>query len=300
MKLNEFRYAAKSGFSNLGRHPFLLIASVITLTLMLFLLSVFVAFSLNASHLSKIAAQQPPITISMRVQSEESSIVQMREFLSNQPDVIIEFEEFTPEMNFETFKKDIGKEELWKDFSIQDNIPHTFNVRLSDPGLGSEFKTNVESMPEVYEVMMESEVMSFLDRVTLWTNRLGLIVFIVLSVVSALIVSNMIRVAVLSRSSEINIMKYLGATKGFIQLPFVIEGLIAGFIGALLSSLASGLLYSYIQGRFGSSLSGISDGAFSLLPNSSVIGTISVINLLVAFVLCLVASMLSVRKHAKV
>lgn len=300
MKLNEFRYAAKSGFSNLGRHPFLLIASVITLTLMLFLLSVFVAFSLNASNLSKIAAQQPPITISMRVQSEESSIVQMREFLSNQPDVIIEFEEFTPEMNFETFKKDIGKEELWKDFSIQDNIPHTFNVRLSDPGLGSEFKTNVESMPEVYEVMMESEVMSFLDRVTLWTNRLGLIVFIVLSVVSALIVSNMIRVAVLSRSSEINIMKYLGATKGFIQLPFVIEGLIAGFIGALLSSLASGLLYSYIQGRFGSSLSGISDGAFSLLPNSSVIGTISVINLLVAFVLCLVASMLSVRKHAKV
>ena len=159
MKLNEFRYAAKSGFSNLGRHPFLLIASVITLTLMLFLLSVFVAFSLNASNLSKIAAQQPPITISMRVQSEESSIVQMREFLSNQPDVIIEFEEFTPEMNFETFKKDIGKEELWKDFSIQDNIPHTFNVRLSDPGLGSEFKTNVESMPEVYEVMMESEVM---------------------------------------------------------------------------------------------------------------------------------------------
>lgn len=300
MKLNEFRYAAKSGFSNLGRHPFLLIASVITLTLMLFLLSVFVAFSLNASNLSKIAAQQPPITISMRVQSEESSIVQMREFLSNQPDVIIEFEEFTPEMNFETFKKDIGKEELWKDFSIQDNIPHTFNVRLADPGLGSEFKTNVESMPEVYEVMMESEVMSFLDRVTLWTNRLGLIVFIVLSVVSALIVSNMIRVAVLSRSSEINIMKYLGATKGFIQLPFVIEGLIAGFIGALLSSLASGLLYSYIQGRFGSSLSGISDGAFSLLPNSSVIGTISVINLLVAFVLCLVASMLSVRKHAKV
>lgn len=300
MKLNEFRYATRSGFRNLGRHPFLLIASVVTLTLMLFLLSVFVAFSLNASHLSKIAAQQPPITISMRVEAEESSIILLREYLSGRPEEVIEYEEFTPEMNFKTFIEDMGKEELWEDFSIEANIPYTFNVRLSDPSLGEKFKTNVESMPEVYEVLMETEVMNFLDRVTLWTNRIGLIVFIVLSVVSALIVSNMIRVAVLSRSNEISIMKYLGATKSFIQLPFIIEGLMTGFIGALLASLASGLLYVYIQGRFDSSLSGISDGVFSFLPNSTVVGTISGINLVVAFILCLVASILSVRKHAKV
>ncbi|MDD2426580.1 MAG: ABC transporter permease [Eubacteriales bacterium] len=300
MKINEIRYATQSGFRNLGRHPFLLIASVITLTLMLFILSIFVAFSLNATHLSKIAAQQPPITISMRVEADDSSIVQMRQFLASHPEQVVEYEEFTPEMNFESFKSDIGKEDLWEDFSVEANIPYTFNVRLSDPGLGEEFKSSVEGMPEVYEVLMESEVMNLLDRITLWTNRVGLIIFIVLSVISALIVSNMIRVAVLSRSNEINIMKYLGATKGFIELPFVIEGLVAGLMGALLASLTSGLLYAYLQGRFDTGLRGVSDGVFTLLPNSRVIGIITAINLLVSFVLCLVASVLSVRKHAKV
>ncbi|NLC40200.1 MAG: FtsX-like permease family protein [Clostridiaceae bacterium] len=300
MKVNEIRYAAKAGIRNLGRHPLLLVASVLTLTLMLFLLSIFVIFSRNASHLSKIAAQQPPITISMRVGAEESSIEQMRQLLSNDTENIVEFEEFTPEMNFQTFKESIGKEELWEGFSVEDNIPHTFNVRLTDPGYGEEFKATAESMPEVYEVLMETEVMKLLDKVSLWTNRIGLIFFIVLAVVSALIVANMIRVAVLSRSNEINIMKYLGATKGFIQLPFIIEGLLSGFIGALLASLASGLLYVFIQNRFSKGLSGISQGTFTLLPNSTVIGTIIGINLLVAFALCFVASMLSVRKHAKV
>lgn len=300
MKVNEFRYSIKSGFRNLGRHPFLLFASVTTLALMLFLLSIFVAFSLNATSLSEIASQQPPITISMRVQADDSSITQMRDFLSSRSEDIVEYVEFTPAMNFASFKEDMGKEELWEDFSIEDNIPYTFNVRLADPGEGEEFKSNVEAMPDVYEVLMESEVMSFLDKVTRWTNRIGFIVFIVLSVVSALIVANMIRVAVLSRSHEINIMKYLGATKGFIQLPFIIEGLVSGFIGALLASLASGLLYVYVQGRFDSGLSSISSGVFSLLPNSTVIRTITLINMGVAFVLCLVASMLSVRKHSNV
>lgn len=300
MKVNEFRYSIKSGFRNLGRHPFLLFASVTTLALMLFLLSIFVAFSLNATSLSEIASQQPPITISMRVQADDSSIEQMRNFLSSRSEDIVEYVEFTPAMNFASFKEDMGKEELWEDFSIEDNIPYTFNVRLADPGEGEEFKSNVEAMPDVYEVLMESEVMSFLDKVTRWTNRIGFIVFIVLSVVSALIVANMIRVAVLSRSHEINIMKYLGATKGFIQLPFIIEGLVSGFIGALLASLASGLLYVYVQGRFDSGLSSISSGVFSLLPNSTVIRTITLINMGVAFVLCLFASMLSVRKHSNV
>lgn len=300
MKVNEFRYSVKSGFRNLGRHPFLLFASVTTLALMLFLLSIFVAFSLNASNLLEIAAQQPPITISMRVQADEASIAQMRNFLSSRPEDIVEFVEFTPEMNFASFKEDMGKDELWEDFSIEGNIPYTFNVRLADPGAGEEFKSDVEAMPDVYEVLMESEVMSFLDKVMRWTNRIGFIVFIVLSVVSALIVANMIRVAILSRSHEINIMKYLGATKGFIQLPFIIEGLVSGFIGALLASLSSGLLYVYVQRRFDSGLSSISSGVFSLLPNSTVIGRITLINMGVAFVLCLLASMLSVRKHSNV
>ncbi|MDD2363535.1 MAG: hypothetical protein PHZ16_01845, partial [Eubacteriales bacterium] len=119
MKVNEFRYSIKSGFRNLGRHPFLLFASVTTLALMLFLLSIFVAFSLNATSLSEIASQQPPITISMRVQADDSSITQMRDFLSSRSEDIVEYVEFTPAMNFASFKEDMGKEELWEDFSIE-------------------------------------------------------------------------------------------------------------------------------------------------------------------------------------
>jgi cell division transport system permease protein len=165
MKHNEWRYSIKAGFKSLGRHPLLSMAAITTLVLMLFLTSAFVAFSLNANHLSKIASQQPPIEISMSLSAEQADLDLIENYLIDS-ELVQMYEMRTPLENYEQFKNELGKEELWKGFDYETYIPHTINVRLNDPATGDEFKREVENLPAVHEVMMESHLMAFLGPTT--------------------------------------------------------------------------------------------------------------------------------------
>ena len=191
MKRNEIRYSVKQGFVNLLRHPLLLFSSVTTLTLMLFLLSTFVAVSLNASHLAKILGQQPPIEIMMEPGIDQEAIDDLTLLLSDHANVI-EIRAYSAEENFETFKENIGKEEIFNEDSYVDNFPSTFNVRLDDPSLAEEFKEQIMAERGVFTVSLEHELMSFLDRTQKTLNTVGVVVFLVLARY-LLVVANMVR-----------------------------------------------------------------------------------------------------------
>jgi len=73
--------------------------------------------------------------------------------------------------------------------------------------------------------------------------------FILLPVVSLLLIVNTIKIALLSRKSEISIMKFVGATDWFIRWPFIIEGLVIGIIGAFVGNLSLFIVYSFIYNK---------------------------------------------------
>ena len=73
----------------------------------------------------------------------------------------------------------------------------------------------------------------------------GIVVIGVLVLVSVFIISNTVKITVASRRREINIMKYVGATNGYIRGPFIIEGVLFGLIGAALSIVVINYGYEY-------------------------------------------------------
>ncbi len=299
MKRNEWRYSIKTGFQSLGRHPLLTIAAVTTLALMLFLMSAFVAFSFNANHLSKIASQQPPIEISMSLSAEQADLNLVEDFLKNS-ELVQMYEMRTPLENYEQFKDDLGKDDLWKDFDYKTYIPHTFNVRLNDPATGDEFKKELEEFPAVHEVMMESQLMIFLNDVKHWTSRVGIIVFIVLTLIATVVMANTVRIAALSRSREINIMKYVGATNRYIRVPFIVEGAMIGLVGALLASFFASILYNEVVKSFSPDSLTSAVSRYTLLPTGHITLILFALNLLIGLTLCTIISAISVRKYAKV
>lgn len=245
MKKYELRYAIKQGFVNLLRHPLLLFSSVTTLTIMLFLLSTFVAFSMNASHLAEILGQQPPIEIMMEPGIEQEIIDDLSIELNDNPQVI-EIRSYSAEENFDSFKESIDKDEIFNEENYIDNFPATFNVRLADPVQAEAFQEEILQQRGVFSVNLEQELMSFLEKAQTTLYTVGIAVFLILALVSSLVVANMTRVAALSRAHEINIMKYVGATDRYVRIPFMIEGAMAGVLGALFGTLISGFLYSYL------------------------------------------------------
>ena len=74
----------------------------------------------------------------------------------------------------------------------------------------------------------------------------GGIFVIALSVLAIFLISNTIKSAIYSRNNEISIMRNVGATNGFIKMPFMIEGMVIGMIGAIVPILITLFGYSYL------------------------------------------------------
>lgn len=302
MKKHEIRYALRDSWQNIVRHPLVLIASVTTVALMLLLMSFYVAFSLNATHVMQIASQQPPIQLTMNLTCDEQQLIEMDAFLAGDARVL-DYEQYSPEQNLERFKADMDRDELFEEESLINVFPNTFSVRLNDPADSESFRESVAIMPGVHEVKMQQGVMELLDRVTHTVNQVGIIAFIVLAVIATLVVSNMVRVSVLSRSTEIGIMKYVGATNMYVRIPFVVEGIFAGVIGATIATLITSILYASLNRGAGDnvgSVFGRMADEFAMLPTSQIVVTVLVLNLVIGLALSVVASSLSVRRHIRV
>lgn len=296
MRLNMYRHSLREMMRNLLRHPLVTLASVTTMTLMLFLLGVFIAFSLNARHMMELAGQKPPVEIRMNIGVLPEEIERVSSVLSNDNNVI-EYELFTPEQNLEIFKQAMEKEDLFEDFSAE-YIPYTYTVRLDDPSLAGDFEKSISGLPGVRQVSLEQAVMEFLDSAIRWVNYATLIAFVILGIVAFFIISNMVRIAVLARSTEIGIMKYVGATNWYIRVPYIMEGSVVGLLGALIATLVISISYSRIYEALMPGAE--ADSVLSMLPSSGLMGQILLVTCLIGIFVGGFGSAVSVRRHVQV
>jgi cell division transport system permease protein len=129
-------------------------------------------------------------------------------------------------------------------------------------------------------------------------NGLSVIALIVMSVIAIMIIYNTIKLTVYSRSNDIIIMRYIGATNFYISSPFVIEGAVLGIIGAVVSLLLMANIYYVLLGAMGTSLSILPLGG-SLAPASMIMTRLSVVFVVYGILLGAVGSMFSVKKYLK-
>ena len=110
--------------------------------------------------------------------------------------------------------------------------------------------------------------------------------------------SNTIKLTVYIRKREINIMKYVGATDGFIRVPFLIEGMLVGLIGALVAILAVASAYNWVQGM-SQSATGIL-GEIALMPTATIMTSLIPMYLSLGIGIGLIGSAFAIHKHLKV
>ena len=118
-----------------------------------------------------------------------------------------------------------------------------------------------------------------------------------LLIVSLLIISNTVKLAMYDRKDEIAIMKMVGATNGFIRLPFVIEGFTLGMIGATLAFFAEWGMYNLLVAQINAT-SGLK--LFTLVPFTQIMGPIACIFAAAGLFVGVVGSWTSIRKFMDV
>jgi cell division transport system permease protein len=124
-----------------------------------------------------------------------------------------------------------------------DVLPASFRVKLQDPELFRVISQEFVAYPGVEEIVDQRQVLDQFLRFTNVIRNAALIVAAIQLVAAGVLIANTIRVAAFARREQTSIMKLVGASNWYIRLPFVLEGMLAGLLGALVSW---GLLYGSV------------------------------------------------------
>ena len=124
-----------------------------------------------------------------------------------------------------------------------DTLPASFRVSLVNPNLFNVIRDRFAAYPGVDEVVDQREVLNQFLRFTNVVRNAALSVAAIQLIAAGVLIANTIRVAAFARREQTSVMRLVGASNWYIRLPFVLEGVIAGVIGALVSW---GLLYGTV------------------------------------------------------
>ncbi len=205
--------------------------------------------------------------------------------------------------------KFVSREEALQTFIEEQNNDALFNgidsstfrdryvVTLEDNSLMKETETQIRAVDGVADVEARYDIVNGFQTLQKVMNIASAVIIAVLFVVSLLIISNTVKLAMYSRSEEIAIMKMVGATNSFIRMPFVVEGFILGFLGAVIAFFLQWGLYDFLAMKIAEvdTLKLISVVAFT-----EVIEPVALLYALTGFVVGVFGSLLSIRKFLRV
>ncbi|WP_174549502.1 permease-like cell division protein FtsX [Nocardiopsis trehalosi] len=201
----------------------------------------------------------------------------------------------------------VTAEEAWADFqerfsnnralveaTQEGDIPDNFRVQLADPTQYEAVTGAVEGRPGVDSVSNDQAVLEQFFGLLDGLKWAALVVAFVQLAAAALLIGNTIRLSAYSRRRETGIMRLVGASNFYIQLPFLLEGAVAGLLGGIIASgfivAARVFLLDRIQSWF----------QFDVTLTAGAVASVIGVSLILGVLLCTVTSFLTLRRYLRV
>lgn len=238
MKWSSFKYLVRQGIHSLGTHSMMTFASIGVLTVCLVLTGIAYLFSVNVDSLIDYLDSQNETVVYLNPDLNEEQTAAVDTAIRSISGVSgVEY--VSKEDVLSTYKGYMSEQyaDLWDAFDNDNPFKANYRVTvkdLDDIQRISDELSAIEGVDSVSAPLAMSNVFVQVQDVVTFAGY-GLVA--VLAVVAVVVISNTIRITVFARRREINIMKYVGATNGFIRLPFFVEGMAAGLISAFIASV---------------------------------------------------------------
>ena len=244
--LNSFFYLVKQGFKNLWNNRLMSLASVGVLVSCMLLIGAAALLSVNVSSIVDAVEDQSEAVVYLDDGLDSSSIEQVRSGIISTGKVsTVEF--ISKEDALFSMMESLGDDGLlFEAYQKDNNLPDSFRVTFTDVSNLKETVIYLEGLEGVYSVSALTEVAEVITGIKNMAYIGGTIIIGLLIAVSLMIIGNTIKITVFSRRREVNIMKYVGATNGFIRLPFIVEGISLGIFSGALSYGIIYFAYDYI------------------------------------------------------
>ena len=233
MKLNNLGYLLKEGFRGIFLHGFMSFAAVCMTVACLVIVGSFSALAYNLDEMVQELNQTSEILVYIDADlsdAEARSIGTKINLLDN----VLQATFVSREEALQDFVADHDGDSAFSGVQASD-LRHRYVVTLEDNTKMKETDAQLKQLPGVAKTDAAYELAQGFTTIQDVLHLVSAAIIAVLLVVSLLIISNTVKLAMYDRKDEIAIMKMVGATNGFIRLPFVVEGFTLGMMGAILA-----------------------------------------------------------------
>lgn len=294
MKFSSFRYVGPQCFKSMRYNGWMTLATLITITIAMFLFGFFCAILVNVQ--ANLDSVEQDVRILVYV--DYSATAQDQEALRQELGWIngVQSVEFvSKEDALRDMEERYGDEDLLESLGGVNPLPDMFSLTASEPSLVDSIAEAAGKMDNVFEVRYGEDTVSQLFSFTSTLKKFGFIVMGLLAVCAVVLISLAIRLTIQNRKKEIMVMKWVGATESFIRWPFLLEGMILGFGGSLLALALLLPLYDRAAVYIGMNV-----GFLEILPLSQVWLPATAVMLLSGLLLGIIGSMLPLARFMDV
>ncbi|MCR8660565.1 permease-like cell division protein FtsX [Paenibacillus endoradicis] len=305
MKLSTATRHIREGFKSIIRNGWMSFASISSIFISLFILGVFILLALNMNYMASQIESQVQIRVYFETDASEEVVTELQNKIGNISEVS-KLTYVSKEDGLAILRDKMGEDNSdWLEGYDDENnpLPISFTIEVFNPQLVDTVAQQINIINNAFdpkpikEVKYGQDTVETLFKITNAIRNAGFAIVIALAVTAMLLISNTIKMTIVARRREIEIMKLVGATNAFIRWPFFIEGALIGIISSIVTTIIILLGYDQVVHAFQYDLSLM---LIQLLPLEKVITLTATTMITLGSLIGIWGSVMSVRKYLKV
>ena len=299
LKYNIFSYLIGEGFRNVFKNKKSTAASLMIMCATMIIFGIFFIIGENINYFIAEIESAQGIQVYINNDAKEEEIKEIGQKIKDLNGVnTVEYVSKEDALNQmkEKFKE---KEYLLEGYEQNNIFPASYVVTLTDLNLSGQVQNDISKIENIKKITSRDETVSTLINLANGVRIVTGAILVLLVVISIFIISNTIKLTVHARRKEISIMKYVGATNGFIRWPFIVEGIFIGIIAGMISLGLVGGAYSVIAEKMVNT-DFMQVIGMSLLRFSDMFTLIVIVYLILGIGIGALGSIISMRKYLKV
>jgi len=237
--IQRISYALRETLANFRRNVTLSVAAVITSAVSLLLVGTTFLIQRSFDNLLVQWKGDVGMIVFVRPDVQPDALAFIEQTLKSQPNLIdvSKLKYLDKSASYEEAKRVFAGDPTTLSLLSVDTVPTQFKVvpKTTDPELVRNLSTQFRGLPGVSGVALAEDEFEVISTLSGFVRTVTIGMSLVLLAVAVILIWNTIRTAIFARRREIEVMKLVGATDWFIRVPFILEGLVQGLLGAIVS-----------------------------------------------------------------
>ena len=235
MKGRTIQRHFRESLRSLTRNGWMTFASISAVTVTLLLVGVFTIIMMNLNKVADDIEHDVEIKVLIEIiddadkaKAAEEKLIKDIQNISGVDEVVYSSKEHELDLLIEDFGEDLSL------FEQSNPLRNVLYVKAKEPQQTAKVAEKIEKLENTYQVVYGEGKVEKLFNFLNTSRNIGLVLILGLLFTAIFLISNTIRITIIARKEEIEIMKLVGATNAFVRIPFVIEGMWLGLLGSII------------------------------------------------------------------